>query len=97
MSGDFLPVLIVGAERSGTNLLRALLSTHSKIASPPSAGIIDALGRIQSRYFPSSRPAYLSELIDDVVARLVSDGAADTRNLRTTATNFPGPLARSQR
>src|SRR5262245_10028974 len=68
MSGDFLPVLIVGAERSGTNLLRALLSTHSKIASPPSAGIIDALGRIQSRYFPSSRPAYLSELIDDVVA-----------------------------
>ena len=68
MSDDLLPILIVGAERSGTNLLRALLSTHSKIASPPPAGIIDALGRIQSRYFPSGRPAYLSELIDAVVA-----------------------------
>lgn len=69
MSDNFLPpVLIVGSERSGTNLLRALLSTHSKMASPPPAGIIDALAGIQSRYFPSGDPAYLSELIDDVVA-----------------------------
>ena len=69
MSDKFLPpVVIVGSERSGTNLLRALLSTHSKIASPPPAGFIDALGGIQFRYFPSGRPARLSELIDDVVA-----------------------------
>jgi hypothetical protein len=69
MSENLSPaVVIVGSERSGTNLLRALLSTHSKIASPPPAGIIDALGGIQSRYFPSGHPAHLSALIDDVVA-----------------------------
>ncbi len=68
MSDSVLPpVLIVGSERSGTNLLRALLSTHSKIASPPPAGIIDALGGIQSRYFPCGHPPHLSELIADVV------------------------------
>jgi hypothetical protein len=69
MSDNVFPaVVIVGSERSGTNLLRALLGTHSKIASPPPAGIIDALGGLQFRYFPSGQPAYLSELIDDVVA-----------------------------
>jgi sulfotransferase family protein len=68
MSDRFLsPIMILGSERSGTNLLRALLSTHSKIASPPPAGFIDALGGIQSRYLPSSGSSYLSELIDDVV------------------------------
>jgi len=69
MSDNFLlPIVIVGSERSGTNLLRALLSTHSKIASPPPAGFINALGGIQLRYFPGGHPACLSELIDDVVA-----------------------------
>jgi len=68
MSDRFLsPIMILGSERSGTNLLRALLSTHSKIASPPPAGFIDTLGGIQSRYFPSSGSSYLSELIDDVI------------------------------
>lgn len=69
MSNGLLPpVVIVGSERSGTNLLRAILSSHSKIASPPPAGIIDALAGIQSRYFPGGHPACLSDLIDDVVA-----------------------------
>ena len=68
MSDKFLsPCLILGAERSGTNLLRALLSTHSQIASPPPAGFIEVLGGIQSRYFPIGHPSYLSELIDDVI------------------------------
>jgi len=67
--GDYLPpVLILGSERSGTNLLRALLSTHSKIASPPPAGLIDALAGIQSRYFLNGQPVRLSRLIDDVIA-----------------------------
>src|SRR4029453_6936686 len=69
MAVKFLPpIVIVGSERSGTNLLRALLSTHSKIASPPPAGFIDALGGIQPRYFPSDHPSRLIELIDDVIA-----------------------------
>ncbi|CAH1385737.1 sulfotransferase family protein [Candidatus Nitrotoga sp. M5] len=68
MSDKFLsPIMILGSERSGTNLLRALLSTHSKIASPPPAGFIDALGELQARYFPNGEPHYLSDLIDDVV------------------------------
>jgi hypothetical protein len=69
MIGDNLsPVLIVGAERSGTNLLRALLGMHSMIASPPPAGIVDALAGIQLRYFPLDHQPYLAELIDDVIA-----------------------------
>jgi len=68
MSDNFLPILIVGSERSGTNLLRALLSTHSRIASPPPAGFISALGGVQSRYLPGDRPALLSDLVADVVA-----------------------------
>lgn len=69
MGDRFLPpIVILGSERSGTNLLRALLSTHSKITSPPPAGFVDALGGIQSRYFPSGHSPYLSELVDDVVA-----------------------------
>lgn len=64
---DISPVLILGSERSGTNLLRALLSTHSQIASPPPAGFIEILGGIQSRYFPVGCPPYLNELIADVI------------------------------
>lgn len=61
------PVIILGSERSGTNLLRVILHSHSEIVSPPPAGFIDALMPIQARYFPEGRPDYLSQLIDDVI------------------------------
>jgi len=60
-------ILILGSERSGTNLLRALLSSHSKIASPPPAGFVDALGGIQDSYQKNNNSFNLSELIDDVI------------------------------
>lgn len=68
MSNKFSsPIMILGSERSGTNLLRALLDTHSKIASPPPAGFVDALASISSRYFPNGHPAHLTQLINDVI------------------------------
>ncbi len=61
------PIVILGYERSGTNLLRVLLNSHSKISSPPPAGFIEVLGGIQERYFPLNQPPYLEELIDDII------------------------------
>ena len=58
MSDNFLPaIVIVGSERSGTNLLRALLSTHSRIASPPPAGFIERVGRDSIALFSERSPA----------------------------------------
>jgi len=37
------PVLLLSTERSGTNLLRSILSSHSNIASAPAAGIVPNL------------------------------------------------------
>ena len=68
MSNNFSPpVLILGSERSGTNLLRALLSAHSKIASPPPAGFVDPLVDIQARYSLNGQASRLTELIKDVI------------------------------
>ena len=64
---EYMPIILLGSERSGTNLLRALLSTHSKIASPPPCGILDTLAAHQFRYTPLTGTAYMSELIEDVI------------------------------
>ena len=36
-------ILILASERSGTNLLRSILSAHSRISSPPPSGMVSAL------------------------------------------------------
>jgi len=61
------PIILLGSERSGTNLLRALLSTHSKIASPPPCGILDTLAQQQFRYLSPLHPTHIPELIEDVI------------------------------
>lgn len=38
-----LPVILLGTERSGTNLLRRYLDSHTSIASPPPAGLISPM------------------------------------------------------
>ena len=64
---NYTPIILLGSERSGTNLLRALLSTHSDIASPPPCGIFDTLAQSQYRYLSPLHSGYLSELIEDVI------------------------------
>lgn len=61
------PIVLLGSERSGTNLLRALLSTHSEIASPPPCGILDTLAENQYRYLSPLHPDHMLELIEDVI------------------------------
>lgn len=61
------PIILLGSERSGTNLLRAILDSHSDIASPPPAGFVDALAHLESRYFPQENSSRLDQLIEDVI------------------------------
>lgn len=61
------PVILLSSERSGTNLLRALLSTHSDIASPPPCGILDTLAQHQFRYLSPIQSTYMPELIEDMI------------------------------
>lgn len=60
------PILILGSERSGTNLLRAMLQSHSEIASPPPAGFVEVLGSFARNYFTETNEPRFSALIEDI-------------------------------
>lgn len=64
---SFTPIILLATERSGSNLLRAILSSHSAVASPPPAGLVDALARVQPRYFPPDQPPHLLEFVEDAI------------------------------
>lgn len=64
---EFGPIILLASERSGTNLLRAIMSSHSQIASPPPSGMVDALANNAYRYLSPLHGAHLSELIDDSI------------------------------
>lgn len=64
---QYTPIILLSSERTGTNLLRALLSTHSEIASPPPCGIVDTLAQHQFRYLSPLQPNHMSDLIEDVI------------------------------
>lgn len=59
------PVVILGSERSGTNLLRALLGAHSSIGTPPPTGMIITLGPRYFYYF--NDPPHLHALVQDAL------------------------------
>ena len=64
---QYTPIVLLSSERSGTNLLRALLSTHTKIASPPPCGILDTLAPYQFRYLSPLHSTHMSEMIEDAI------------------------------
>lgn len=43
-------ILLRATERSGTNLLRAIMSNHSQISSPPPFSMIDVMGASCHKY-----------------------------------------------
>ncbi len=61
------PILLFSTERSGTNLLRAILSSHSEIASPPASGIINVLAKNRYKYQCNTDGDNCKELISDAI------------------------------
>lgn len=59
------PIFIIGSERSGTNLLRKLLSNHSNISGPKSPHLINTLYKNQRFYGDLNDRKNLKYLFDD--------------------------------
>ncbi len=62
-----IPIILLASERSGTNLLRAIVGSHSSVASPPPCGVVDLLANRSYRYISSLVPPHLGELISDAI------------------------------
>lgn len=60
------PFFIIGSERSGSNLLRLLLTTHSQIAVPHPPHLVHYFHPLQARYGDLSEDAAFGRLVDDV-------------------------------
>lgn len=84
------PVFVMSAERSGSNLLRTLLSNHSGIADPPAIqilpGFLESVGLYGDLTSNPSRLQLAGELIA-VATREPCDGAdPGTAIVRTSPT-----------
>lgn len=64
---NFLPIMLLASERSGTNLLRAILSSHSKIAAPPPCGVVDIMLNHLGYYFSHHGAHNFDALIEDSI------------------------------
>lgn len=64
---EFSPIILLASERSGTNLLRALMASHTQIAAPPPCSIVDILDNYYYRYLPPAQSPYLAELAEDAI------------------------------
>lgn len=61
------PFFIIGTERSGSNLLRAILNSHVRIAIPHPPHIMKELGPKEKSYGDLSHNQNFYHLIDDVI------------------------------
>lgn len=61
------PILLLATERSGTNLLRAIVSSHSDIASPSPFSMVDALADRYFQYMTMNDGKYFDQLIEDSI------------------------------
>jgi hypothetical protein len=60
-------IILLASERSGTNLLRAIISSHSAIASPPPCGMVGLLAKNAHKYLSPLHPRHADELIADAI------------------------------
>ncbi len=56
-------IFILASERSGTNLLRSILSSHSKISSPPPSGMVVGLHPVFEAFKRAGAPLPLEKII----------------------------------
>ncbi|MDD5408896.1 MAG: sulfotransferase [Candidatus Omnitrophica bacterium] len=61
------PIFIIGTERSGTNLLRLILNTHSNIAIPHPPHIMKNFSKLEPLYGDLKNDANFKALVKDVV------------------------------
>lgn len=61
------PIFIIGTERSGTNLLRLILNSHSHIAIPHPPHIMKNFYKLEPLYTDLNKDAQFKRLIKDVV------------------------------
>jgi hypothetical protein len=64
------PIFIIGTERSGSNLLRVILTSHSRIDVPHPPHVMKYLGPLEARYGDLSQPHRLQALTRDVLKLL---------------------------
>jgi hypothetical protein len=60
------PILMIGTQRSGSNLLRLMLNQLSEIASPHPPHILQRMFPLLDHYGDLSQPANFEQLVDDV-------------------------------
>lgn len=61
------PIFIIGTERSGTNLLRLILNSHSHIAIPHPPHILKNFSQLEPLYGDLSQDANFKKLVKDAV------------------------------
>ncbi len=61
------PIFIIGTERSGTNLLRLILNSHSNIAIPHPPHIMKNFFKLEPLYGDLDSDANFKKLVKDVV------------------------------
>lgn len=66
----FDPIFIIGTERSGSNLLRLILNSHSEIAVPHPPHVMTYFGPLEKYYGDLAREENLRRLAKDVVAHV---------------------------
>lgn len=64
------PIFIIGTERSGSNLLRLILNSHSAIAVPHPPHILKFFAPLEASYGDLTRPAAMDQLVADVLGLL---------------------------
>jgi hypothetical protein len=67
-SAKAAPIFIIGTERSGSNLLRLILNTHSQIAAPHPPHFMAYFGHRQNHYGDLEIDANFERLLDDLLA-----------------------------
>lgn len=79
---DDVPIVVAGCHRSGTSLVRRILDSHSRIACPPEAQLLEPLANVLTHEFAERGFAGIGVDVDRAAAEL---GAVAERWLRAYA------------
>lgn len=66
------PIFIIGTERSGSNLLRLIINSHSGIAVPHPPHILKFFSPLEASYGDLTQPAAMGQLVSDLLGLLAA-------------------------